>query len=545
MTTTTMPRHQVTDVDVAAPSSSDGGWSAAVTALARAGVTDVYGLPDDDMRAMTALEAAGLRLHRTVRQASAMHMAAGHAAVAGGVGACVIGRGPAVAAAVPGLLEIREAGRPLVVLAAGTATRLRGTGAFQDAPTLEMVTPVTKRALRVEDPAEAGRVVAAAVELAQTAPAGPVYVELPDPDPGPAAAERPAFRRTDLTGLQAALQEAERPLLLLGSGARSCAQTSLVGLAADLGAGVVVTASGRGSFPEDHPAFLGLSGLYLIPEVAEAVREADTVLAVGSRLEETALEGMPTGASTRWLQVNLAPEHLVPRLAGLGVVADVAEVAALRPASGASAAWAEQLCRARAKAFEALHREVDSRAAQVLLHLTEALPAGSVTVHENGLHDIWSYSFPHLQLPQGGTSLALSEQTTLGGSVAAAAGAARAGAPLTVCLTGDTAMSTLLPDLQAVLGESLPLLYVVFDDGGMGWLDRQAQEAGVAQRFVTTPALPRWTAGHAVVVADDVRLLGPATVVAVERALTGRPTVMWVPVDDGDIAPQLRTQEAL
>lgn len=536
------------DLSAPADAVADAGWSAAVGALVDAGVTEVFGLPDDDMRAQSALDCVGLRLHRAVRQSSAVHMAAGHAALTGIVGACVIGRGPAVAAAVPGLFEAFEAGRPVVVLASGTAASRRGTGAFQDAPTLEMVSAVTKHASRLADPADAARAVAAAVELAASAPAGPVYLELPDPEPAaaeslPHAQAVPPAVRTDLDGLADVLAESRRPLLMLGSGARACDGGQLIRLADDLGAGVVVTASGRGCFPEDHPSFLGVAGLYLMPQAAEVARRADVVLVLGSRLEETALEGMPTGPDTRWVQANLAPEHLVTRLGGVTVVADAAAVAARRPVSRADTAWARDLAAARSAAFSAAHGDVGSRTAQVLAHLSDALPAGTVTVHENGLHDIWSYSFPHLQLPPAGRTLALSEQTTLGGSVAAAAGAARAGAPLTVCLAGDTALSTFLPDLHDVLDQPLPLLYVVFDDGGMGWLDREARAAGLTSDFLGEPHLLRRLGGAHVVSADDPRLSGRAVALAVERALGGRPTLLWVPVEPSDIAPQLRGEE--
>lgn len=522
---------------------SDDVWDQAFGALVAAGVTDVFGLPDDDMRAMGAIERQGLRLHRVVRQATAVHMASGHAASGRSVGACVLGRGPAVAAAVPGLLEAWESGRPMVVLASGTAEVLRGTGAFQDAPTVEMVRPITKRAHRVTDPALIDHEVTEALRIAQAAPAGPVYLEIPDRE-----AQAPEDRHcdaapiVDICDLAGELSAAQRPLLLLGSGAGDVPPTELVGLAEQLGAGVVVTASGRGCFPEGHPAFLGLSGLYLLPEVAPYVREADMVLALGSRLEETALVGMPMGGGTQWLQVNLAPEHLVRRLPGLCAVADVSQLTALHPQSSAGHPWAEAVAQARADCYEALHRDIDSRAAQVLAYLSDGLPEGAVTVHENGLHDIWSYSFPHLQLPQGSRSVVLSEQTTLGGGVAAAAGIAAAGQSLVVCLTGDTALSTLSPDLHDILGRPCPLLYVVFDDGGMGWLDREARGSGVEERFVGGSGFLDTINPEHVIVANNPSSLCTDAILAVERSLADIPTLLWVPVAHDDVAPQLRDE---
>src|SRR6185295_16448057 len=104
-----------------------------------------------------------------------------------------------------------------------------------------------------------------AVELAQTGRPGPVSVEIPIDQQyraidAPDAIEpfaRPERVKPDAASLSAAialLARARRPLIWAGGGVIAAdASAQLKALAERLGAGVITSASGRGSLPEDHP----------------------------------------------------------------------------------------------------------------------------------------------------------------------------------------------------------------------------------------------------------------------------------------------------
>ncbi|MGO1884895.1 MAG: thiamine pyrophosphate-dependent enzyme, partial [Citricoccus sp.] len=204
------------------------------------------------------------------------------------------------------------------------------------------------------------------------------------------------------------------------------------------------------------------------------------------------------------------------------------------------AVWRAEVDSARSEALRVAARE-QSLSAQALDRLAEVLPEDTVVVQENGLHDIWSYCFPHFVLPEGATCVAPSEQTTLGCGVAAAAGIAEPDGPLVACLTGDTALATFRPDLEDQLASPRPLLYIVFDDGGMGWLDRQAQLTGAGGRFVGRMTAPAPAEAQATVHVSGTEGLSSVLASAVERALRGQPTVVRLHVAPSDVAPVLRT----
>lgn len=522
--------------DASRQADASNPWTRLAEVLDAAGITRVFGLPDDDMQSQRALETVGIGMRWSTRQSSAVHMAAGSARTGPTAGVCVVGRGPAVAALVPGLLEALHAHVPLVVLASGTADDRRGTGAFQDAPTLEMMAPVTKWAARLSGGPEDADLLRHALSLASQTPAGPVYLEVPDGSGFGPGSSRPS-RAEEAAGIRRLLERAERPLILIGGGAASVPRAELVGAAVSLGAGVVSTASGRGNFPESHARYLGLAGLYMGTPVARTVNRADAVLVLGSSLEETAMTGMPLQAE--WIQVNANAADIRHWLPGAHRVMDARDLASLLPATAHRTAWGLEVDSARSEALRMATRE-QSLSAEALDRLGEVLPEDSVVVQENGLHDIWSYCFPHFVLPDGATCVAPSEQTTLGCGVAAAAGIAEACGPLVVCLTGDTALATFRPDLEDQLATARRLLYIVFDDGGMGWLDRQARLTGAAGRFLGGPRALAPTEAASTVHVYGPEGLSPVLAGAVDRALRGLPTVVRLHVTPSDVAPPLR-----
>ena len=132
--------------------------------------------------------------------------------------------------------------------------------------------------------------------LANTAPCGPVYINLdaqmqeakladavPPIDASrftPKVASAPAGDLVDAA--LAALTSARRPLILAGRASRDVhAWQRRVALAERLGAGVLTDLKVGAAFPTDHPAHLGAQGL-IAPGMSwvEAVRDADVILSL-------------------------------------------------------------------------------------------------------------------------------------------------------------------------------------------------------------------------------------------------------------------------
>jgi acetolactate synthase I/II/III large subunit len=258
------------------------------------GIISVHNIPIMD----------GVTLNKTIRmvmtrgETGAAHMADGLARATGKVGVVISSTGPGASNAVPGLVEARFAGTPVLHITGQSATAHLGrdTGAVHDVPDqLGMLSAVSKKAYRVEAAGDALDILKQAWADALTAPAGPVSVEIPidiqrsvvdrptqatDWLARPPQAAEPAG--PDVDALLRALRAARRPLIWAGGGARDAGR-ELAALV-DMGIGMVTSWNGHGVVSDDRPENLGGLNGPGSPAVQALYEQADLLLVVGSRL---------------------------------------------------------------------------------------------------------------------------------------------------------------------------------------------------------------------------------------------------------------------
>ncbi|CAG4917039.1 thiamine pyrophosphate-binding protein [Paraburkholderia gardini] len=226
-------------------------------------------------------------------EAGSVNMADGLARVSGGLGVAFTSTGTAAGNAAGAMVEALTAGTALLHITGQIETEYldQDLAYIHEAPDqLAMLSSISKAAFRVRSADTALPTIREAVRVAQTAPSGPVSVEIPI-DIQAAEIEWP----TDLAGphittlthdearvekLAEALASAKRPLLWLGGGTRH-ARAAVERLVA-LGFGVVTSVQGRGVLPEDHPATLGAYNVH--PSVESFYKTCDALVVVGSRL---------------------------------------------------------------------------------------------------------------------------------------------------------------------------------------------------------------------------------------------------------------------
>ena len=226
-------------------------------------------------------------------EAGAGNMADAYARSTSSLGVCITSTGPAAGNIAGSLVEAYTAGTPLLHITGQIETPYldKNLSYIHEAPDqLTMLDAVSKAAFRVRSAETALSTLKKAVQVALTAPTGPVSVEIPidiqqtlvdmpaDLAPLPIAAPIPV--ETALDALAERLTAARRPMLWLGGGARH-AGAAVQRLKA-LGFGIVTTVQGRGIVAEDDPASLGA---YNIHKPVEALyQRCDAMLVVGSRL---------------------------------------------------------------------------------------------------------------------------------------------------------------------------------------------------------------------------------------------------------------------
>jgi acetolactate synthase I/II/III large subunit len=233
----------------------------------------------------------GIRVIDVRHEQAAAHAADAYARLTFRPGVAAVTAGPGVTDAITGVTNAFYANSPMVLLGGRNPLALEGMGALQDAPQIELLRPVTKRADTALETRRIREVLGYAFRAARSPRMGPTYVDLPmdvlmtpvdtdqvvpsgatfthGPGPDPDAVTRAA----DL------LASAEHPVVLSGSGTYWAKAWEELGQLVELAQlPLFVNGMSRGILPSSHPHLLGLSRKH-------ALRQADVVLALGVDLD--------------------------------------------------------------------------------------------------------------------------------------------------------------------------------------------------------------------------------------------------------------------
>lgn len=459
-------------------------------------VETVYGLPSDDLQLMNAIEGSGMEFLVNKDQRNAVFMTIGQALAKRKIGVCVVGKGPAVSNCVTGLLEAHSQSAPILIIGSGTRTQIYGNRkAFQEADQISFISPLVKWCHRLESPSSIEWVLKKAMFLALHGKPGPVYIEIPE-DIGEAYVEvdssefsvhslsAPMPNLESIKVVKDKLMKSKRPLLLLGGGCKSLVDNHKLNKFANIiGSSVFVTASGRGAYDEEDDLFCGLAGLYCSQQLLPIVQESDLVITLGSKLEETALFGWEDLLKQKEVvQINIHEEDFNLEFRGMKLVGDIGltvdYLTSLIQNPLEKEKWLQKIAIFKQEALLEkkgyLQNIKDLSVAHVLEGLQLYTPSNAIYVHENGLQDMWSYYFPYLKLKKGQNAFVPSEQTSLGFGLSAAVGIAKAQADRpVVAFVGDGAFNLFRSELETVINNRVPVIYVVLKNGGYGWLQFQ------------------------------------------------------------------------
>jgi acetolactate synthase-1/2/3 large subunit len=287
------------------------------------------------------------------------------------------------------------------------------------------------------------------------------------------------------------LRDAERPVILIGGGTNySGAGTAILALAELLQAPVVNSPTSRGVLPESHPLVLGASGIIGYEPIGDAIREADLVLAIGSRLSDLQTsrgELLPIGAPL--IQIDIDP-------AAIGreypvTVATVADAKAFAEALNtiiegtplnvpdARRNWVASLDqRYAAWRVDWISSEPDNGQVQPQEIVAALLEQPPETIFTHGAGDHGFYGFMAAVDPPG-AHLVSARLGAMGCALGLAMGAKweRPGQPVIACV-GDGDLMLQLGDLETMARERLPAVLVVFNNFRLGSQRKRVEAYG-------------------------------------------------------------------
>jgi acetolactate synthase I/II/III large subunit len=464
------------------------GGAALVEMLRRNGVDTIFALPGVQNDALfVAFYDAGeaLKVIHTRHEQGAAYMAFGYARATGKVGTYAVVPGPGFLNTTAALATAYATNAPVLCVSGQVPSDMigRGYGLLHEIPDqLGILRSLTKWAARIGHPTEVGKRVNEAFFQAGNGRPRPVGLEippdvlalatevvLPEADPPPPVTEPDPDHIAAAAQLLAA---AKKPIILVGGGAVEAA-AEVLAIAEILEAPVVSFAGGKGILSDRH--YLAQSPL----AGHELWREADVVLAVGTRLHQPQLR-WGVDRDLKLIRIDIDPAEITRFFRpALGIVADAtAAMAALR---------AELDRRAPKRAtrrdeLEALKAATLARIDQQLGPQCEYLRAIRAELPDDGIYVedltqvgyVGRVAFP-VYHPR--TYIHSGYQGTLGFGFATALGA-KIGCPdrPVVSVSGDGGFMYNVQELSTAVRHGIDIVAIVFADGAFGNVRRMQKE---------------------------------------------------------------------
>lgn len=534
--------------------------------LQQIGVEYVFGVPGGAIEPLVNAIARGMRrggpqLVVARHESGAAFMADGYARETGKLGVCFATTGPGATNMITGVAAAYHNRNPVLAITAQTRLETFGRGAMQECSdtavnTVGMFQHCTRYNSLVSHSKQLEPKLIAAILNAFREPHGPSHLGIPldimrssiDVDTAVdltlVLRTRPGVDEVATAELARQIQEARKPVFLIGEGAKNGAGRVLA-LALTLNAPVLVTPHSKGFVSSFHPCFKGVFGLSGHQSAEQVLADplVDCVVAVGCSLGEWATAGWDRKAllNQRLIHVDANPENFrnsaMGRLHVLGEPEAVFErvgaifqenvafgsISALRPnipAQRGLRAVPNRVDRPMPNCTldepaEWISNTTPLKPQRLMRDLPYLLPPGTRFIADGTAAKGWAIHYLHIPdrrfgERRGPGSIAPAKRKDAGGSVqrlqdrrqetaglfrtsmefscmgwaighAVGAAFARSDIPV-VCLTGDGSMLMNSQEITVAAEHRLPVFFIVLNDAALGTI-RHGQVLGGAEQI--------------------------------------------------------------
>jgi acetolactate synthase-1/2/3 large subunit len=546
--------------------------------LEAVGTRYVFGLCGHTVIALLdAFQSSRMRFVMNRHEQIAAHMADGYARASGECGVLLTHVGPGLTNAATGVANAALDSVPLLVIAGDVPAYFFGRHPHQevqfhnDGDQSAVYRPFVKRVWRVTHPRGLAKILERAYLLATSGRPGPVLVDVAmdvfsrpaedvDPEP-PRAPARPGLEPAAARRIAERLLAAQRPVIYVGGGVITAGATAeLAQLAELLQSPVAYSLMGKGALPDDHPLALGMTGFWGTEITNRVTREADVLLAVGTRFAEADASSWDPRFTfaippTELIHIDVDPAEIGRSFpAAIGAVADaraalravVEAVRELAPRGARGHAGVAEIQAERTAWLRSIEGPMRSDAfplapQRILADVRAAMPRDGILVtdvgwNKNGVGQQFPIFRPRTHLTPGGLA-------TMGFGPAAVLGAklAKPEGPC-VAMVGDGAFSANPSVLATAVEQGINVTWVVMNNFAHGTIAglmsaHYGHALGCEFRREGEAYSPDFAALARAYGADGVRIERAADLrPALERALEGRrPTVLDVPMTNDPV----------
>ncbi|TNE76074.1 MAG: thiamine pyrophosphate-binding protein [Gammaproteobacteria bacterium] len=570
--------------------------------LEQLGVEYVFGVPGGAIEPFYSALArserrGGPRAVIARHEAGAAFMADGYARNTGKLGVCCATTGPGATNLITGVASAYENNIPMLVITAQTALSTFGRGAFQESSctgtnTVGLFEYCTRYNTLVSHAGQFEAKLVSAIMTAFQSPGGPVHLSVPlDIMRDRALSPRPNYDLVSLLNKPSLVDDvavdqfyeelvnAKSPVFLIGDEA-SEAIGSILTMAVDLKARILVTPHGKGLVSPYHPLFRGVIGFAGHQSARDVLSdpEVDLVVAIGATLGEWASDGWDTESllTTRMIHVESVEENFtrtpMAKLHVRGRLSTIFDRLVERfEADARNKVHAVEGALAKVDAVsgkdKGLHFEMEDvegycseaspiKPQRLMRELPRIFPPNTRYLADSGGSFTWATHYLHpydrriagKRNARGGLFHASLEFASMGWAIGSAVGTALAekGDPV-VCITGDGSMLMSGQEITVAIQEKLPVVFVILNDSCYGMVRHGqkltgAEPIGFELPVIDFAAFARsmGAASHIIESPDDLLALDVEAICRREG-----PTLLDVRIDPDEVPPMGMRAKAL
>ena len=379
------------------------------------GVERVFCVPGESyLAALDGLYDSGIETVIGRQEGGVAMMAEAHGKLTGAPGIAFVTRGPGATNASAGVHVASQDSTPMILFIGQVASDQKDREAFQEIDYGQMFGSIAKWVAQIDRTDRIVEYVSRAFHIAQSGRPGPVVLALPEDmlsafsegGDGPKAhGVALAASGADAIKIAARLQAAERPLVIVGGGvwsAKAAADMARFATRFELPVGTAFRR--QDYFDNRHPHYAGDVGIGINPALADKVKQADVILALGTRLGEITSGGYGLFDIPKPKQRLI---HVYPDATELGRIYHADQSLACSPVDMARAlaelepddyplrdrTWRQGLYQAYCAWGAPQHSVGDVKMEQIIGHVNQVLPETAIVTNGAGNYAAWLHRY--------------------------------------------------------------------------------------------------------------------------------------------------------
>ena len=466
-----------------------------IKCLEEQGVNTVFGYPGGAILPFyDALRGSAVRHILTAHEQGAAHAADGYARASGNVGVCVATSGPGATNLVTGLATAFMDSIPLVAITGQVAISMIGRDAFQEVDITGITMPITKHNFLVKCPEQLASTLRLAFQLAKTGRPGPVLVDIPrdvqtamieyipevpqllEPEDPNAAQVQKAID---------AVNAAERPVMLIGGGVINAnTEYEAMDLAEKLQIPVANTLMGRGACSDYRRIALGMTGMHGHAKANNAIKQADLILAFGSRFNDRLTDDADSYVAHKTIvHMDIDPAEIDKNIySEIGITGDMKK----------SLHLIKKACEPKdlshwwklIDSWPTWENDTGDEEAPKFFQALNSILKGKdyIITTDVGQHQMWAAQ--HIKIQFARQWITSGGLGTMGFGLPSAMGAqvARPSSRV-ISISGDGGFKMTGSELFTIAANNIPVISIVFNNSGLGMI-RQLQTVLFDKRFM-------------------------------------------------------------